>query len=262
MKRKKTRPKRHILLILLLILAGILLLCEEFGRERPPEEEPEVLKPEILPRVAIVMDDLGVNKELARKVLDIKAPITLSILPHETYTEWIAEEGHRQGHEIIAHVPMEAKEPHPLGRGGLYTWMTDSEIKETLDDALDSIPYIKGISNHMGSAFTEDERAMGVVASELKRRELFFLDSLTTSRSVGIRVSRTYGVDGIKRDVFLDDANNPHEIKTQWERMVRIAGKRGYAIALSHPREDTIRFLKEAIKDTRVRIVPISELIP
>ncbi len=254
MKKKNTGTKRHILLILILILTGILLLYKEFEKERLPL---------LLPQVAIVMDDLGVSKHLAEEVLDINAPITLSILPHETYTKWIAEKGHRKGHEIIAHVPMEAKEPYHLGKGGLHRWMTEDEIKKTLDDALNSIPHIIGVNNHMGSAFTEDERAMGVVLSEIGKRGLFFLDSLTSSGSVGMRLSKAHRVKAIKRDIFLDDEDDPLKIKDQWERLVRIAKKDGYAIALAHPRQNTIRFLKgTASRDKRVRIVPISSLLP
>lgn len=265
-KRKlKGKKHRHLLLILFLIVIGIFLLYREFGKD---EYKPEkILKPiqpekkhEILPKVAVVIDDLGSNKKDALSVFNIKASLTLSIIPHKTHTVWIADEGHRRGHDVIGHIPMEAKEPHNLGKGGLYTWMTDNEIIETLKEGLNSIPHAKGISNHMGSAFTEDERAMSVLTSALKERRIFFLDSLTNSKSVGFKIAEKQGVKALKRDMFLDDKDNPEYIEAQWKKLVEIAKKKGYAIALAHPKKNTINFLRHALLSKEVIVVPISEL--
>jgi len=263
---KKRRKKRHLILILCLVIAGIFLLYKEFGKEEIPKKVPKLFKPErkprILPRVSIVIDDLGPSKKAAQAVLDIKAPVTLSILPQEVYSSWIAKEGHRRGYEIIAHIPMEAKNPQNLGKGGLYTWMTDYELLEILNEDLRSIPYLKGVSNHMGSAFTEDERAMDVFISELKKHRLLFLDSLTTPNSVGVKVAEKHGIKALARDIFLDEKDDPAYIEAQWKGLIKIAKKRGYAIAQAHPRENTIKFLRNILKNNNeVVIVPLSELI-
>jgi hypothetical protein len=210
--------------------------------------------------VAIVIDDLGVSKKAASSVLSINASLTLSILPHETHTKWIAEEGHRLGHDVIGHIPMEATDPHSLGKGGLYTWMTDTEILDTLAEDLDAIPHLKGVSNHMGSAFTGDERTMYVFMSGIKEHGLFFLDSLTTPKSVGSTIANQLGVKALQRDIFLDYKDNPGYIKNQWEELTGIARKKGYAIALAHPRTNTIEFLKKTLSDNQVMVVPLSEL--
>jgi hypothetical protein len=265
-KRTKKRHKRHIILILFLILAVIFFFYEEFGKEDIPKSILRLFKPErkpkILPKVSIVIDDLGSSKKTAMAIFDIKAPLTLSVLPQEVYTPWIAREGYRLGYEIIGHIPMEPREPRNLGKGGLYTWMTDYEISETLDENLRSIPYIKGVSNHMGSAFTEDERAMHVLISGLKKHGLFFLDSLTTPKSVGVKLAKAQGIKVLSRDIFLDEKDNPAYIEAQWKKLIKIAKKRGYAIAQAHPRKNTIEFLKNTLKNNNeVTIVPLSKLI-
>jgi len=266
-KRRKIKNKkhRHLLLILFLILIVIFFLYKEFSKEALPPEVSKEAQPEEtqepLPEVAIVIDDLGASKKAAVRVLDINASLTLSIIPLETYTRWIAEEGYRRGYDIIGHIPMEAKEPHRLGEGGLYTWMTDNEIRQTLEEDLSSIPHIKGASNHMGSAFTEDERAMDILISVLKEHDLFFLDSLTTPNSVSAKLSEEHGVRMLKRDLFLDYKDNPDDIEAQWKKLVKIAKKKGYAITLAHPRENTIEFLKKILPNNEVTVVPLSELI-
>jgi polysaccharide deacetylase 2 family uncharacterized protein YibQ len=263
-RKIKGRKNRHILLILLLVVIGTFFIYREFSKEDIQPRVPKRVQPEerqkVLPKIAIIIDDLGSSKNAAISVFNINVSLTLSILPHEIYTVWIADEGHRRGYDVIGHIPMEAKEPHALGKGGLYTWMTDSEIRETLEGDLASIPYIKGISNHMGSAFTEDERVMHILLSVLKERGLFFLDSLTTPNSVGIKFARKQGIKALTRDIFLDNEDNPEYIEKQWERATKIAKKKGYAIILAHPRKNTVEFLKKALSKGEITAVPLSEL--
>ncbi len=273
----KKKKKHHIILILFLVIVGVFFLFEEFGQQdisrnildifKSDSVETETLLPETpftkdLPKVALVIDDLGPNKKMAISVLVIDAPLTLSILPLEVYSAWIAEEGNKLGRDIIVHVPMEASKPLRLGNGGLYTWMTDKEISETLEMDILSVPHIIGASSHMGSAFTEDERSMKVVISELKKHNLFFLDSITTPKSTGHKIAKAQGIVTFKRDVFLDDSSDLHDIEIQWKRLVKIAQERGYAIAQGHARNNTIAFLEDTLRgNDEVQVVPLSELM-
>ena len=279
-KVKKQKKNRHIIFIVIFIVLGVFFLFEEFGKEdlhktffrifapaqkevkKPEPPPPPVTPPKILPRVAIVIDDLGPNKRMAMGILVINAPLTLSILPQEVYSAWIADEGYKLGRDIIMHVPMEATRPLKLGKGGLYTWMTDEEINNTLDKNIRSLPHIIGVSSHMGSAFTKDDRVMNAVVAELKNRQLFFLDSVTTPDTVGYKIAKDRGLKVYRRDVFLDDSNDPQDIAVQWKRLVRIARTKGYALAQGHARKNTIEFLEETLKNNHeVRVVPLTELI-
>lgn len=262
------------MLVLFLAVVAIFFFFEEFGkdtRKSPPviSKTPDKTRPapkdrpsSDLPKIAIVMDDLGPNKDAAKTVFALNAPLTLSILPHEAYSEWIAKEGHRLGHKIIAHIPMEAVSPQRLGKGSLSTWMTDREIAETLSDDIRSIPQISGVSNHMGSAFTKDERAMRALISELKKHRLFFLDSFTTAESVGYKLAKAEGLDALRRDVFLDNNDDLREIEAQWKRLLDISRKKGYAIALAHPRKNTLEFLQRKLENNKeATLIPITELL-
>lgn len=270
MRRRKTK-QHHYILIIFFIIAAVLFLYEEFGKEKKQKEVPLITKKEekpepkpalSMPKIAIIMDDLGPNKKAAITVLDIKRPLTLSILPQQPFSSWIAEEGHRLGHDIIAHIPMEAMPAHKLGQGGLYTWMTDGEIIETLDKNISSVPHALGVSSHMGSAFTQDERAMLVVIRELGKKKLFFLDSFTTPKSVGYDLARTHGIKALSRDIFLDDKDDPLEIEAQWKKLLQIANNKGSAILLAHPRKNTLEFLHRTLENNnQVTVVPISELV-
>jgi len=271
-RRRKKKPRGHKFLILLISSALLLLLYRTLGHEKPPPPITDIFTRITIPEkksplpekpvIAIVVDDLGPNRHRAESILNINVPITISILPQQPYSRWIAQKAHSLGRDIILHVPMEATRPLKLGKGGLYTWMTDSEIIDTLNKDIRSVPYIKGISNHMGSQFTADRRAMEVVIKELKKKNMIFLDSVTTPSTTGYSLAKRYGLQTLRRDVFLDTNPDPAEIRRQWRRLLRIAKKRGYAIALAHPYRPTIEFLREAVEDNEeVKIVPITELL-
>ena len=93
---------------------------------------------------------------------------------------------------------------------------------------------------------------------------MFFLDSMTTSRSVGRSVSREYGVPFVARDVFLDNERNYNYIMGQFRETERVARKKGYAIAIGHPYPQTLQALRDWLKQTEeknIEVVPLSFLV-
>ncbi len=276
-RRKRRKKNRHLLFILFFIAVGVFFYFGEFEKEVVPKKKPVLERPEIrsktvipelpppsgLPQLAIILDDFGLSKQSAYEVFSMNNSITIAILPHRKYSAWIAEEANRRGHDIILHVPMEATKPLKLGEGGLYLWMTDGEIARTINSNINSVPFIKGVSNHMGSAFTQDSRAMNTVVAELKKHGLFFYDSITGSKSIAYKTAKSHGLQALKRDVFLDDKDDPVEIEKQWNKAVQLAIRKGRAIAQGHPRRNTLDVLKKALKNNeKVTIVPITTLIP
>ena len=55
---------------------------------------------------------------------------------------------------------------------------------------------------------TEDIAAMKTVLGYLEHRDVFFLDSVTTSDSAARQAARDLGLDILYRDVFLDNDDN------------------------------------------------------
>ena len=258
------------------MIAGIIFVYNESGKEKVPSgllkpfktekklplPVPDMPAPVSMPKVAIVMDDLGNSKKKVMTLFEMKQPITFSVLPLQRYSKWTAEEAHRRGYDVILHIPMEAISKMKLGKGGLYLAMSNSELIEIVEKNINSLPFIKGASSHMGSAFTQDKRAMGTVAAMLKKHDLFFLDSVTSPDTVGYSMAKASGIEALKRDVFLDNTDDPEEIAAQWKRLVTIAKKERYAIALAHPRKNTLQFLQNTLKNNdEVSVVPLSELV-
>ena len=233
---------------------------------RPPVVAPPKPLPS-RPRIAIVVDDLGLDKQVAEELLRLEAPLTFSILPFQPHSRRIAKLAHAQGKEIILHLPMEPR-GFPLkdpGEGGLFVTMGETkELARQLKKDLDAVPYISGANNHMGSRFMEHEAVVRVVLKELKNRGLFFLDSGTTDRSMGHQVARELSLKTAARDVFLDNETGPKDMEAQLNQLMRIARSRGKAIGIGHPYPTTVAALKRMIAKIQkagIKIVPLSQVL-
>ena len=227
---------------------------------------PSPLKTEVRPKMAIVIDDLGSDKEIAREILQWNLPITFSILPFTSHSRTIAKEAHRKGKEIILHLPME---PHGYpqiqpGEGVLLHEMNESALLRQLSKDIEAVPYISGVSNHMGSRLMEDPEKLRIILSELKRRDLFFLDSRTTPQTLGFQTAKVLGLRSTERSVFLDNSLDENSIKQKIDELIQHALSTGKAVGIGHPHSTTIKSLREAIskiKEKGIEIVPLSSLM-
>jgi hypothetical protein len=218
------------------------------------------------PMIAIVLDDVGVNRRGANKAIALPAPLTLAFM---TYANGLAEmtgQARRAGHELMLHVPMEpmsaAMDPGPnVLRGDLPR----AELMQRLAWGLARFDGYVGINNHMGSRFTAAPEGMALVMGELKSRGLLFLDSVTASNSVAGDIAARSGVPYAVRDVFLDnEPDDPASIHHQLAILEQTALERGYAIGIGHPHDGTVAALEQWIPEMQARgfaLVPISAIV-
>lgn len=233
----------------------------------PPDLAPKPAAPGEGPRVAIVVDDLGGSLRAAHALLAIPHPLTFAILPHLPHSREIAEEAAAAGREVLLHLPMEpldypAKDPGP---GALLRSMSPEATARVLNENLDALPHAAGVNNHMGSRLTEDEEVMRLILTILKERQLFFLDSYTTPRSVVPSVARQLGLPTASRHVFLDhEPGDADHVAAQLERLIATAREHGAAIGICHTHATTISALKEhlpKLAEEGITVVPLSTLI-
>ncbi len=232
-------------------------------RKVPYRPAAKKAKPSVSPKIAIVLDDWGYNTKNLNAILQVNSPVTLSILPGLPHSAVIAQKAKEHNFEVILHMPMEPKSRIRLELNTLSTNMADDEIGSALARALETVPHADGISNHEGSKATEDARLMRIVFGELKKKNLFFLDSLVTNESVCEPLAKEMKVRFAKRSVFLDNENNPAYIRRQFEKAVNLAVKTGEVIAIGHDRPNTIAVLKEMIpkfEENGIEMTYVSEL--
>ncbi len=217
-------------------------------------------------QIAVVIDDIGLSVPFTNQMATIGQPITVSFLPYGASNKEQVNKLRNAGLDVMLHAPMMPRVPADLAPVTLSPKMSKAEIQEKLLKMMDRFEGtgMRGINNHMGSAFTEDRAAMAAVMEVLQERGMYFLDSKTTSRSVGRAVSKEYGVPYVARDVFLDNERRYDYIMGQFKATERVAKSKGYAIAIGHPYPQTLQALKDWLKDIEkrgIKIVPLSDLV-
>ncbi|ECW7655302.1 divergent polysaccharide deacetylase family protein [Campylobacter coli] len=131
------------------------------------------------------------------------------------------------------------------------------KIKQIKKDFKD----LKFINNHTGSLFTSNEEAMKKLYKAFEKEGLIFVDSKTIASSKAPKVAKALGQIYIQRDVFLDNQDDVAYIKKQLIDAVKLAKKKGFAIAIGHPRKNTFKALEQS-KDLleSVELVYLSEI--
>jgi len=217
------------------------------------------------PKISIIIDDLGYKKMIANELINLNMPLTLSILPFTPYTKFIAQNAHKKDKETMLHLPMEPLSYPSVnpGDGVLLESMDEEATLKVLEDDLNQIPFISGVNNHMGSRLTKNEKKMEIVMKELKKRNLYFIDSGTSSGSVAFKVAKKMALNAAKRDVFLDNNLTENSLKSQIEKLLTLAKHRGHALGIAHPHNKTLDILRayEQKLHDGVRVVPVSDLL-
>ncbi len=216
------------------------------------------------PQIAIVLDDWGYNLNSLPVLDQIKYPLTMSVLPNLTYSKTISQELHYRGFEIILHLPTEPFEKFRLEENTILTSMDEITVKNILDLDLENVPFVKGVSNHMGSKLTSDIKSLGFVFKELKKRNLYFLDSLVSSKSIASTLAASEHISFAKRDVFLDNNSDYRYIKQQLQELKNKAKIQGKAIGIGHDHRLTLEVLRDVMPEIEregFRFVFVSELV-
>jgi len=243
MIEKHGRYKIIIGVLLLIIVVQTFFILKILTKKKVKPALPSRIRP----KIAIVLDDWGYNEDSLTLLESINYPLNMAILPNLVYSHRTVQKAKELNKEIILHLPLQSKQGNKLGweKNTITVDMPEEKIREILNEAIDSLGEIKGVSNHMGSLATEDERTMRVIFLELKKRGIYFLDNRASPKTVCERLAKQLSLKFVKRDVFLDNEKEPLYIKNQLKKLAAIALKYGQAIGVGHNHKVTLKVLKE-----------------
>jgi polysaccharide deacetylase 2 family uncharacterized protein YibQ len=270
--RRRIPPLARLRRLGALLLFGLLLaypgayaadavLAALLTEEAPSPAALPVPRPAPRAAVAIVLDDMGLDRRRSDRAVRLPGTLTLAYLPYAAQTR----AARAAGHEVILHLPMEPLGGQDPGPGALRAAQGEAENLARLRAALAAVPGAVGVNNHMGSRFTEDAAALAPILAEIGARGLYFLDSRTSPRSLAYTTARELGLPTLGRDVFLDDSDAPEAIARQIAAMEARARRTGGVIAIGHPREATLAALDAWLAEARARgfaTVPLSSRLP
>jgi len=219
-----------------------------------------------IPRIAIIIDDLGYALSLGRRVTRLPGPVTVAVLPATPRGKTLAEEANAAGKEVLLHLPLEAlHEDGQVEPGGIFLDMSRGEFARTFARDIQSVPHAIGVNSHRGSLLTQHPGHMNWLMEEITERgNLIFVDSYTTRDSIALRLAREAGVPSVKRDVFLDPDESPETLVREFARLKNLARKNGLAVAIGHPYPATIRLLEQELPRLAtegIELISISELV-
>lgn len=187
-------------------------------------------------RMAIIIDDAGNDMKGTSEILATPVKLTLAVMPFLPTTKKDAIAAHEKGMDVIVHMPMEPKKGRPewLGPGAITSNLTDEEVRERVEKAIDEVPYAVGMNNHMGSKITSDKRIMSIVLDVCQERGLFFVDSRTNFRSVVGELAITKNMPPVGNDIFLDDHNSKQQIRKQMDLAAQRALDKDVCVVIGH----------------------------
>lgn len=252
------------------VLALMLHLYTRIAGDVPSAGE---MAPDDMPaRLAIVIDDFGRQRKGVKEMLELDCKLTAAIIPFLEYSADDAQYAVEHGKEVILHLPMQATnhdKPDHLGNRYITLSQQPEAIKSLLSDAKAELPQAKGANIHMGTMSSASRKVMEPVMEFMKENNMFFLDSMTSSKSVCKEVAAEKGIAFWENDNFLEhEAKNTAYVKKQLQKGMDIAKKNGKAVVIGHVGYEGGTVTVNAIRDMlpefaeqRVDLVWLSEIV-
>ena len=205
-------------------------------------------------KLVLIIDDVA-TFEHAGMVKSIGLKITPSIFP-ATKTHPDTPNIARTFEFYMIHLPMQAKHFDSPEIGTLTINESFESMHEKIKKIRKDFPRAKYTNNHTGSRFTSDYDAMDKAYRALIEQGFIFVDSKTIAQTAVARAAKKYNQPYISRDIFLDDDPSAAAVRRELVAAVNLAKKRGYAIAIGHPKKNTIAVIKASknniLKDVEV----------
>lgn len=252
------------------------LLLEEEHRREPikPQHEyapkepkapppPAAIRPKRLDgtpaKLVIIIDDISYERDV-KAIQSTGLPLVMSFLPPSPRHLESGRLAQQQNRSMV-HLPLEAIDFNDEEPFTLHVGDSEETIEKRVDVLKQLFPNARYFNNHTGSKFTGDRDSMEKLIRVLKKEGIQFVDSRTIGKTKVPEVSTLLGMRYIGRDVFLDHKDGVRNVKRQIKEAVEKAKEHGTAIAIGHPRPDTIQALKES-KDilSEVQLVGIEQI--
>lgn len=219
-----------------------------------------------IPRIAIIIDDLGYQLDAGLRALDLPGPISFAVLPATPSGTVLAQTAYSQGKEVLLHLPLESIDRENVDEPGAITLdMNRSAFGRAFSLALESVPHAVGVSNHRGSLLTRHPGHMTWLMEEIGAHDgMFFIDSFTTADSIALQIAVESGIPATRRHVFLDNDRSPAALREEFDRLIALARRDGVAVAIGHPYPETLDFLERELRgwdSAAIMLVPVSQAL-
>ena len=224
-------------------------------------------------KLAIIIDDFGRQRKGVKNMLELDCKLTVAVMPFLEHSTEDAQEAVNNKKEVIIHLPMQATthdNPNHIGINPITIDQTPTQVKELMDKILEDIPQAVGANIHMGTLCSTKKETMRPVFEKLKEKNMYFVDSMTSSKSICDETAMEIGIPFYSNRVFLEhEQKTKAYVKKRLAKAMKIAKDKGQCIAIGHVGVEggniTVEAIREMMDDFKandVELVYVSELIP
>lgn len=215
-----------------------------------------------LPKIAIIVQDLGLNPKLTADSTQLPPEITLGFSPYMAHGGAWHRYARGHGHETVLSLPVTFPPSSLRDEGPLSIdpGFDDTELMTSLKRVLvRGEGYIALVAQ--SGRFQSQPQRFGPIAQELSARGLGFVE---LGDPVITATTPAPGLNYAHASINLDRVLTPQGIEDQLRILERLAEVQGYAIAYTRPYPlvfDRIWQWANALDRNRIALVPLSSLL-
>ncbi|SNY90679.1 hypothetical protein SAMN04515647_0850 [Cohaesibacter sp. ES.047] len=220
-----------------------------------------------LPKIAIIVDGLGLSQTTTQEALSLLSPdITLAFAPYGNSLARWTRKARGQGHELLIQVPMEPFD-YPNNDPGPHTLLTSADAKTnsaSLNWVLGRFDEYVGVVNYMGARFSTDEMAGTDLMREMKANGLMYVETGASGRSRLNTLASNLNVPNLRADLIIDARGRAADIETRLIQLETIAQEKGVALGVASAYPISIRSISDWTQNLRQRgfaLVPVTTLL-
>ncbi len=219
------------------------------------------------PRIALIISNLGLSETYTKAALELlPEDITLSFSHVAPKLKTWVREARQKGHEILLDIPMEpiGFPKNDPGRATLLTSSNEVENLNRLEHIMKQAGGYVGLLGTLGTKFMLHSETFLPVLKSIKQRGLIYVDSRSTSRSLGPELASSIQLPKAFNNVFVDREPSQEKIKNKLAELERIALKRRFAVGIAQPFPITIEILSqwtERLKTKQIALAPITAIV-
>lgn len=219
------------------------------------------------PRIALIISNLGLSETYTKAALELlPEDITLSFSHVAPRLKTWVREARQKGHEILMDIPMEpiGFPKNDPGRATLLTSSNEVENLNRLEHIMKQAGGYVGLLGTLGTKFMLHSETFLPVLKSIKQRGLIYVDSRSTSRSLGPELASSIQLPKAFNNVFVDREPSEEKIKNKLDELEKIALKRRFAVGIAQPFPITIEILSqwtERLKAKQIALAPITAIV-
>lgn len=214
-------------------------------------------------KIAFLIENFEFNADQTTiEYLSFDAPLTFSLKPSKTKSEWTAKAAAEYNKEIVIILPMELKYGNSKGTR-LMIHYSDERLIETINSFSEMIPNFSGFTALSPSPVLEDSRVMNTILRQIKRRYGYFIwpHKLRTPSITKAIKDVEIASSPIEKRITTD---NEKEVESQLRHCIIISQKRSSLLVSAKSSAVFIKKLKELsplLKQNGIQIVPVSQIV-